>query len=129
MNNLNCLERVQKSDDEEKKCCPSNRDDDTPICAPLSQSSDKMCGSMEFADIDKDTVVGEFETFADGLNDSSIHLMRDEHRDIFNVKIALFETFIDQLNDPTNGHLIHLASVDLHFDHSRVIQWFVCRVP
>ena len=77
MNNLNCLERVQKSDDEEKKCCPSNRDDDTmPICAPLSQSSDKMCGSMEFADIDKDILTidynNDFERLMSRVSESAI---------------------------------------------------------
>ena len=77
MNNLNCLERVQKSDDEEKKCCPSNRDDDTmPICAPLSQNSDKMCGSMEFADIDKDILTidynNDFERLMSTLSPAAI---------------------------------------------------------
>jgi len=56
MNNLNCLERVQTNEgkSEEKKCCPSNRNDgNSVICAPLSQEPN-MCGSMEFANIDKD---------------------------------------------------------------------------
>lgn len=56
MNNLNCLERVQTNEgkSEEKKCCPSNRNDGSSvICAPLSQEPN-MCGSMEFANIDKD---------------------------------------------------------------------------
>ena len=68
---------MQKSDDEEKKCCPSNRDDDTmPICAPLSQNSDKMCGSMEFADIDKDILTidynNDFERLMSTLSPAAI---------------------------------------------------------
>jgi len=68
MNNLNCLERVQSSEEkseeknEEKKCCSSNRDDDAmPICVPLSQGSKDACGSMEFANIDKDILKLEFD--------------------------------------------------------------------
>jgi predicted ABC-type ATPase len=77
MNNLNCLERVQQSGNEEKKCCPPNRDDETvSICAPLSQESEKACGSMEFADIDKDILSidynNDFERLMSRVSESAI---------------------------------------------------------
>ena len=78
MNNLNCLERVQTNEgkSEEKKCCPSNRNDgNSVICAPLSQESN-MCGSMEFANIDKDILTiendNDFERLMSGVSESAI---------------------------------------------------------
>ncbi len=81
-------------------------------------------GVAVLVDIDEHFLRGEIESFDDGLDNTGIHLMRNDQGDVVIGQAAIPVGFLDHFDNASDGELIGFASPDPHVDLILLIEGF-----